>query len=251
MTLLASQTYFGKNEPFELQVARGQIPGHTPVNIFGYQAAVTTAGPYAVWENVSAYVFPTVAQRMLVYSSSASDTNCRIVITGLDVNWNPISESVILTNGVTGIQTTQSFLRINGAVAFNDTYALPVGNISISDVAKTAIYSQINAGIGRSQASVYSVAANSTFYLYRVDVYNNETGGGNNYSSYRVEAIDNINKTKYLVLQSPFIINYNAARQIPFAYAQKTDLQWQVNTGTGTSPIGLIVEGILIKNSLE
>lgn len=40
MAAPSSTTRVGKNEPFELQVARGQISWHTPVNIFGYQPAV-------------------------------------------------------------------------------------------------------------------------------------------------------------------------------------------------------------------
>lgn len=249
MTLFASQSSFGKTEPFELQVARGQIPGHSLVNVFGYQPAVTTAGPYAVWENVAAYVFPSVAQKMLVYSSSASDVNCRIVITGLDSKWNPITEAVILTNGTTGVQTTQSFLRINNVLATDAVYANPVGTIVIGDVTKTAIYAQINIGIGKSQASIYSVPDAHTFYLTRVDAYISEPGGGNSYGSYRVSATDNVNGTTYIVLQSPFGLRYEARRVVPFPYTQKTDLQWQIKTGTGIAPVGVIIEGILIKNS--
>ena len=243
-----SQTYFGKNEPFELQVARGQIPGHTLLNVFGYQATVGTGTPIAVWENTTAYVFPASPINMLVYSSSASDVNCRIVINGLGENFLPISEVVILTNGTTGVQTVNKFLRINGALATDAAYANPVGNIIIGNVAKTAIYGQINAGVGRAQAAVYTVPAGYTFYLCRVDAYANEAGSGNNYANYRVSATDNVNGTNYLILQSPFLGNYNARRVIPFPYTEKTDIQWQTSTGTGTSPVGIIIEGILIRN---
>lgn len=249
MTLFASQGYFGKTEPFELQVARGQIPGHSLVNVFGYQPLVTTAGPYAVWENVAAYVFPTVAQKMLVYSSSASDVNCRIVVNGLDSNWNPITEAVILTNGVTGVQTQQTFLRIITAFATDAAYTNPVGAITIGNIAKSAVYGKINIGVGRTQMSIYSVPANNTFYLTRVDAYISEAGNGTNYGTYQVSATDNVNGTTYLVLQSPFALRYEARRVVPFPYTEKTDLQWEVKTGTGTAPVGVIVEGILIKNS--
>lgn len=243
-----SQTYFGKNEPFELQVARGQIPGHSLVNIFGYQPSVGTGTPIAVWEKTVAYTFPSTAVNMLVYSSSASDTNCRIVITGLGENFLPISEVVILTNGTTGVQTVNKFLRINGLLATDAVYANPVGNIIVSDTGKTVTYGQINAGIGKSQAAVYSVPAGYTFYLTRVDAYVSEAGGGSNYSIYRVSATDNVNGTTYIVLQSPFYGNYNARRVVPFPYTEKTDLQWQCAVGTSTAPVGVIIEGILIRN---
>lgn len=248
MSLFASQSYFGKTEPFELQVARGQIPGHSLVNVFGYQAAVGS-NFYPVWENVTAYTFPSAAQKMLVYSTSASDINCRIVLTGLDEKWNLITEVVILTNGTTGVQTTQSFLRINSALATDAVYANPVGTVIIGNTGKTAIYAQINAGIGKTQMAIYSVPDDHTFYLTRVDAYISEPGGGNSYGTYRVSATDNVNGTTYIVLQSPFGLRYEARRVTPFPYTQKTDLQWQIKAGTGTMPAGVIIEGILIKNS--
>lgn len=242
-----SITQYERTEAFELQVARGMIAGHSLVNVFGYQPAVGSTF-HAVWENATNYVFPAAALNLLVYSNSASDVNCRIVIVGLDANWNVQTEAVILTNGTTGVLTTKQFLRVNSVIATDAVYANPVGTIIVGNAAKTAIYGQINAGIGKSQMSVYSVPANHTFYLYRVDVYISEAGGGNSYGTYRVSAADNVNGTTYIVLQSPFGLNYNARRCVPFPYTEKTDLQWQVIAGTGTMPCGVIVEGILIKN---
>ena len=41
-----------KYEPFDLQVSRCQISGHTPLNIFGYGTTGTTAGLFVtMWEN--------------------------------------------------------------------------------------------------------------------------------------------------------------------------------------------------------
>jgi hypothetical protein len=243
-----SITQYERTEAFELQVARGMIAGHQLVNIFGYQASVGTTFIPA-WERTTVYNFPAAPLNLLVYSSSASDVNCRIVISGLDVNWLPITEVVILTNGTTGVLTTNQFIRVNSAFATDAVYANPVGNILIGNAAKTAIYGEILAGIGRTQMSVYSVPNGYTFYLYRVDAYNNQGGGGNAYGLYRVSATDNTNGTTYVVLQSPFALNYNARRAIPFPYTQKTDLQWQVAAASGTMPAGIIIEGILIKNT--
>jgi len=39
---VSSATVKGAYEPFDLQVARGQIFGHSTVNIYGFQSAVTT-----------------------------------------------------------------------------------------------------------------------------------------------------------------------------------------------------------------
>ena len=43
MGTYSSATRQGSYEPFDLQVARGQIDGHSTVNIYGYQTAVATS----------------------------------------------------------------------------------------------------------------------------------------------------------------------------------------------------------------
>jgi hypothetical protein len=74
-----------KSEFVELQIARGLVGGHTSLNISGYQASV--GGVFIpIWENAAAYVYPTNGT-MLLWSSSASDTNVLIQINGLDANF--------------------------------------------------------------------------------------------------------------------------------------------------------------------
>ena len=66
----------GAYEPFELQVARGQITGHSTVNIYGYQSSVGTSF-IPIWENATAYTYPVAAITMyiscLLYTSDAAD----------------------------------------------------------------------------------------------------------------------------------------------------------------------------------
>tara|TARA_R110000868_G_scaffold58911_4_gene181213 strand:+ start:1014 stop:1790 length:777 start_codon:yes stop_codon:yes gene_type:complete len=253
MAAPSSVTKTGKNEPFELQVARGLISWHTPVNIFGYQEDVTTA-LNAVWDVAAVYVYPTEAIQMRVYSSSDSDVAVPITVVGLDANFVRISENLTLTNGTTGVLTTKLFYRINTLVVSNGVD--PVGTITLSTSDKTVTYAQINldtvGGVlrsaGRSQMSIYSVPAGHTFYLYRVDAYSSQGGSGNAYANYRVQSDNNVTGQRFEVLRAPFSNNYNARRSIPFPYTEKTDIQWQASVQTGTGPIGIIVEGILIKN---
>lgn len=249
----SSTTRTGKNEPFELQVARGQIAWHTPVNVFGYQSAVGT-NLYAVWDVAADYVYPVSATTMLLYSSSASDTDVPVLIVGLDASFNPVSELLTLTNGTTGVTTTKSYLRIQSIAVANGVP--PVGTITLSNAGKTVTYARINLvtvgltteSAGRSQMALYTVPAGHTFYLYRVDVYSSQGGSGNNYANYRVQTYNNVTSQRFEILQSPFSNNYNARRSIPFPYTEKTDIQWQASVATGTGPIGAIIEGILIKN---
>jgi hypothetical protein len=194
---------------------------------------------------------------MLLYSSSASDTNVPFVINGLDADFNPISETITLTNGTTGVTTTKSYYRIQNVIIADGVE--PVGTITLGNAGKTVIYAQINLvtvggspkSAGRTQMAMYTVPAGHTFYLYRVDVYSSQGGSGNNYANYRVQSNNNVTGQTFEVLAAPFSNNYNARRAIPFPYTEKTDIQWQASVASGTGPIGAIIEGILIKNDAE
>ena len=49
-----SITRTGRNEPFELQVARDQITFHNEQNVFAYGTTPATAGTFrTVWENMA------------------------------------------------------------------------------------------------------------------------------------------------------------------------------------------------------
>ena len=81
-----SITRQAKTEPFELQVARGQISGHSVLNIYGYQTAVGTSF-VPVWEGNSSYTFPGSAIQMHIASSvntGDDKTATLVLISGLD-----------------------------------------------------------------------------------------------------------------------------------------------------------------------
>lgn len=236
-----SLTRWNKSEPFELQVARGQIRGHQSLNISGYQASVD--GAYIpIWENATAYTYPIAAMQMTLYSSSASDTAVSILISGLDANYDPISETLVLTNGATGVTTVKSYFRIN-SIAVTGTVN-PVGTISLSNSAKTIDYAKIAIGTGRSAMTVYTVPRGYTFYLGKVNCYTHSSN--NQLTTYRAYTI-NPNGIVNAVLQAPFTDVYISDKSVPRAYHEKTDCQWQC-TSTLLSSIGLQIEGILIKN---
>ena len=232
--------------PPYLQVARGLVTGASVVNIYGYQSSVgTTFIP--VWENASTYTYPGSASTMLLYSSSASDTAVSVLITGLDSSYNLISETKILTNGTTGVTTANSYLRINGIQITGSNNA--VGTIYLSNAGKTTTYAQIAVGNGKSQANIYTVPNGYTFYLTRVNAYTNQVGNtSSSYCTYRVYT-QNTSGIVTVLLQAPFGNQYTSYRVAPRAYSQKTDIQWQVNTPTGTAAVGIAIEGILIANT--
>ena len=245
-----SVTVQGAYEPFDLQVSRNQIMGHQILSLFGYQAAIgNTSIP--VWENATTYTYPTSATTMTVVSTSASDdTNAKILISGLDANFAPISETIAL-NGISGVTTVNSYLRIN-SLLMTSTGTSQSTNVGVITVKQSSnIVAQINAGIGKSQSTIYTVPSGYSFYLDLAEVNTSNSYTSSNIVTYKVQAINNVTGVKLNVLQQPFVSIYTANRSSdPFLYTEKTDIQWQLVTSTATTvAAGVIIAGKLIKNN--
>jgi len=106
MAQISSISRVGTTEPFELQIARGQISYHEFVHKFGYNANIAETNE-TVWTQGGLYVYPASASTMYISSSSTADTSAgtgarTATVSGLDANFDEISETVSL-NGQTGV----------------------------------------------------------------------------------------------------------------------------------------------------
>ena len=223
-----------------IQVSRGLIRGSVARNIFGYQASVTTSFIPA-WEFASVYAYPGSAITMTVTSASASDNGKTLLIQGLDANYAEISD-VVTINGGGDINTNIPFFRINDVILTSGT--TNVGLITIQNTGKTVKYAGIRAGDGRNQASIYTVPADKEFYLYRIDAFSNDgvsaqPGLFRNFSQ-------SSTGQQYVVARTTFYNQMNIQRRIPFKYSEKTDIQFQLQTASGTHEMNVFGEGILV-----
>jgi hypothetical protein len=170
----SSISRFGLTEPFELQVARGQISWHKSVTVFGYNPDVDTSR-VTVWPYTGIIPLPAVALQMKVSSSSANDTangtGARTVyVAGLDANHNEIEEIVTLS-GQTAVLTTQSFLHINNAyVATAGSGLSAAGDIYFGTGTVTAgvpatVYDLIKFDYNQRITGSYTIPAGYTAYL--------------------------------------------------------------------------------------
>ena len=161
-SVVSSITRMGLYEPFELQVARGQISMHSSVIVFGYNPDVDTSEE-SVWPDGGTIPHPTTASVLKISSSSADDTALgtgarTVTIVGLDGNYNQVSESVTLS-GQTAVNTANSYLYIN------QFYVTSVGSGGVNA-------GDINAGTGVVTAGVPAV-----LYDLIYTGYNNRTTG--------------------------------------------------------------------------
>jgi len=248
MGVYSSATRQGAYEPFELQVARGQVDGHTPIEIFGYSAAIGATAQGPMWEGQTQsgglYTPPSAAAPLVLVSSSASDTTALSVrIEGCGANFAALTETIAL-NGTTNVTTTNSFLRINGMYVTNGTN---VGTITAKISSTT--YAQINAGVGQTQTSIYTVPAGYTFYLSYVQ-YDAAIGftssafmTGQEYNK------DNVTGQITVTHQTVFVQKQEIPYTCPVPHTEKTDMQFCVKASAG-GPLtaSLYAGGFLIKN---
>ena len=171
---LSSISRFGLTEPFELQVARGQITGHRSVAVFGYNPDVDQTR-VTVWPYTGIIPFPATAIQMKVSSSDANDTAAgtgarTVYVEGLDANHREISETVTL-NGQTAVLTTKSYLHINEAyVATAGSGNSAAGDIYFGTGVVTAgvpatVYDLIKFDYNRRITGSYTIPAGYTGYL--------------------------------------------------------------------------------------
>lgn len=232
-----------RNIDFNLAVAQGKVPGVQGLSISGFRLSSGT-GFLPAWED-GTYVYFTNAQLVRVWSVSAADTNVSVRIEGLDANYVQQTETVVLTNGTTGVLTTKEFLRINGISLTRAPNNVGIIHAGSSDKAITLAYiGTVNGGsAGRSQMTIYTVPAGYTFYLTQSNWYINSSQPAA-YRSWTQRPDGLIN----IVLTFPILDNYSSTKVVARPYNEKTDIQWQASVPNNSS-VGGQIEGYLISNT--
>ena len=156
-------------DPFNQRVSLGLISGVTLVGIIGHNPDVDTGTlPEDCWEEGGSYAFLAVASSLEVLSSSANDTSAgsgarTILVTGLDTNYNPLSETVIL-NGTSVVALSGSYLRVNAMqVATAGSTTTNEGTITLRVASAGASVSVMGPGDGLAQNGIYTVPAGFKF----------------------------------------------------------------------------------------
>ena len=229
----SSISRFGLTEPFELQVARGQISWHKSVTVFGYNPDVDTSR-VTVWPYTGIIPLPAVALQMKVSSSSANDTangtGARTVyVAGLDANHNEIEEIVTLS-GQTAVLTTQSFLHINNAyVATAGSGLSAAGDIYFGTGTVTAgvpatVYDLIKFDYNQRITGSYTIPAGYTAYLSQ-GLFSAGQPSGSSQVSGRLMAVgaDGIRRTVAITTVNNGIADY--VFEYPERIPEKTTLE--------------------------
>lgn len=254
-----SITQVGTHEPFELQVARGQIQGHSIVTVSGYNSDVDSAA-YEMITPIGNLSYPAAALQMTVSSSSANDTSAgtgarTVLIAGLDANYNMISESVTL-DGQTAVTTTNSFLRINNMLVattgtgLSNAGTIYIGSGTVTSGVPTTVYNVIAIGFDTATSSQYTVPANYTGYLVIARISLAQDAG-----TTLITARTRFIGTNGIAITGPLIVTNNGISTIDFQYpialAEKTRIQGEAIGGADNNEAAGFFELVLIKNNMS
>ena len=228
---------------FLFDVAKGNIWDTTPVNIFGFNRAVGTSFE-TIWNNGASYAYPSSGVAMSVASSASGDTGLQVKVTGLDSTYTEVTETLTTdaSDGTTAVTGSVLFYRINSAIILNGN---ATGNISITNGGTT--YAYIEATLGTTQSSVYTVPAGHSLYLFRIDV-NSATANGNQYLVIRNVVTNSAGRT-LKVAEATFSesqVSYD--RQVPFKIAEKTDFHFEAKSSASSNEVAIFIEAILVRD---
>lgn len=259
-TTYVSQTQYGKNEDFTLQIARGQIQGHKSLFKFGNNPDINGLIE-AVWSNSSPYVYPTTAIQMQVSSSSANDaalgTGARTVsVQGLDQNYNEIAETITLT-GQTAVLTTTTFIRVFRAFVLTaGSSGTAAGTIYIGTGTVTAgvpatIYAEIPVGENQTLMALWTVPAGYTLYINRATF----SAASNNAAQYVlgkfvIRPFGGVFRNAFDITVNSNVFSYEF--NTPLVAREKSDIEAQAIALSGTNfYVTASFEGTYIKNTTD
>ena len=256
MTAPSSVTRTGKNEPWELQVSRGQITWHESITVFGYNSDVDQVVE-TVWPHGGVLSFPAAALQLSVSSGNANDTangtGARTVfLSGLNANHNTVSETISLA-GQTPVTTVNSYLHINQCyVATAGSLNSAAGTIYFGTGSVTAgvpatVYDVIEYDYNTRITGSYTIPAGYTAYISQgLFSTGQASGSGPVTGRLMTRGTDNIRRTAAIVTLNNGAADY--VFEYPIVVPEKTTLEAQaIGTGNNNSCSSMFIL-VLIKN---
>jgi len=256
-TIISSVTRQGAFEPFDLQVSRSQIDGHTAFCQFGINTAVGTSNE-TIWIGSNTYTFPAAASVLKVSSSSADDaspsgTGAQTVqIQGLNAAYEAVTETVVL-NGQTAVNTINSYLRVNKMIVLTaGTGGTSVGNIYAGTGTVTAgvpavVVNQTGIVANETESAFYTVPEGYTAFINMWTMSSgNTTANAWTRFTLRIRPQGGVFgiKAQYHIGATDI---YECVAAYPLPIPEKSDLEILAATSSGSAAASTQLQIVLIK----
>jgi len=249
-------SYNPQDREFLIEVEKGNVPGHSIINKFGFDSAVTSTLQSIA--DAQVYQTPTTAVSLEILSSDANDaaagTGARTVeIQGLDANFAEQTQTVTM-NGTTAAAITGTWMRVFRArVTESGTYASQsagshAGTLTVRVAGAGATWATIGLTtasfpMGQTEIGAYTIPAGKTAYLLASTI-----------------SVDKNTDAIFQLFARPFNGAWNLKGQtgtfgtpftyqypVPLKFEEKTDLEIRGDSGN-TCGGGAMFDLILVDN---
>ena len=165
---------------FYLEVAKGNITGHSSINKFGANGAVGTSSTETVWDGSSLYTFPTTAD--ITHLRQATD---QATMRGEDVEIQGLADDYSLVVQTVTLDASDTTTAVALGTALRRVFRMKVlsavvttQNVELRNVGGGTTYSVIVAGNNQTQMAVYTVPSGSSGYVDNYWCSLDKAGGG-------------------------------------------------------------------------
>ena len=238
--------YVAYLEDEKIKISRGMVKGASFVHKFGAVPSMATNTTGTVWDkNDTIYPWSVWATPSNVHvdAASASDVGKTVTISGLDANYNQISETILLASQ-TNNYSSNTFSRIfrayvSGGVA-------NVGQLSIQrDTTDVAV---ISAGLSQTLMAIYTIPAGYTGYIYKgtCSAQAGADGTGNMFVRYFGEDAFRVGHS-FEVSGAGGQYMYDFSFPIPIP--QKSDIDVRITTRSNNGRYTAAFDLLLVQNS--
>lgn len=239
-------SYFPMDNIF-LNIARGLVKGTTFIHKFGAVPALSTNTTGTVWD-VNDTIYPwsawSTAGTITVDRANAGDANKHVTVVGLDANYEPLSETIVLTSASDNA-SINSFKRVfRSFVADGETN---VGLITIRKGGTTV--AAITANKGQTLMAVYTIPAGYTGYLCKgtASAQSSADATGDMFVRYFGQSSFRVGHTFEVDgAGGQYVYDFT----VPIPIPEKSDIDVRVTTRTNNGRYTAAFDIILIKDQL-
>jgi len=247
------------NPSFLMLGSLGKIEGVEPVSKFGENPDIDTgSAPADMWSYGGLYTFSDTNDSDTISSSNTGDTGIEITITGLDIDYNEVTQTATL-NGQNKVTLTTPLLRCyraynsNGTPLQGDVYIYVDSAITngVPDVDNT-VRAKIDVGAEQTLMMIYTVPAGKTLVYTEGYIALSRQAATNTVVSLMARLKDKVFRVKRRVaLNSQGTGTWRAVYSVARLAPEKTDIVFRIDSVTSNNTgVSGGFEGFLFDNEI-
>lgn len=236
--------YYPTSDDISLLVSRGLVTKTSFDHKFGAVPAMSVNTTGTIWDkNDTLYPWSVwnTPGVVTVDRANINDANKTITIVGLDANYEPVTDSIILTNA-TGNTGTTNFKRVYRAYIVDGSNN--IGSISIKKgEVEIAV---ITAGKGQTLMAIYTVPAGKTGYIYKGVCTAEASADGTGEMYIRYFGQDSFRVGHSFEVSGAQFYNYEFSFPIPIP--EKSDVDVRISTRSNNGRYTAAFDILLVDN---